>query len=140
MLRVRGQAGVMDRLDLRVLRQSLRQFGGVVKLLGQAQVQRPRRASQASMGPREEPNSVMKYFARVISSRLVMMAPPVTSKCPLIYFVRLWTTMSTPWVSGVIMPGVKVLSTMTLAPCLWAVSVIRSMSTTTVSGLATISV
>ena len=114
MLRVRGQAGVMDRLDLRVLRQSLRQFGGVVKLLGQAQVQR-------------------------VISRLVMMAPPVTSKCPLIYFVRLWTTMSTPWVSGVIMPGVKVLSTMTLAPCLWAVSVIRSMSTTTVSGLATIS-
>ena len=65
-----------------------------------------------------------------------MTAPPVTSECPPIYFVVLWTIKSAPRSSGVCRIGVaNVLSTTSLAPASCVIRAIALMSRQRSSGL-----
>ena len=70
-----------------------------------------------------------------------MTAPPTTSEWPPRYLVVLWTTRSAPSSSGCWRYGeANVLSTASIAPCLWASSAMAAMSRICSSGLVGVSI
>ena len=74
------------------------------------------------------------------SGSLQTRAPPMTVPWPLMNFVVLWMTTSAPRARGRCSTGVaNVLSTTTLAPCAWAISVVLAMSITDIVGFAGVS-
>jgi hypothetical protein len=129
-LRVRREAGVVDRDDVRGSFERGGNAGCVLGGFAGAQVQR----LEASVREPAEGTAPMAFCRKERRSKssgeLKAAAPMTTSECPLMYFVTECTTMSAPWSSGFCTYGdMKVLSTTTMMPCWCAMDVTLRMST-----------
>ena len=101
----------------------------------------PRSTRKHSKGDITPPAAFWISRKRSLCSGLVpMSAPPRPSEWPLRYLVVECITMSAPSASGLCSTGDRnVLSTLTSAPCAWAIFATAAMSVSTMSGLLGVS-
>ncbi|MNY17640.1 hypothetical protein D3C86_1509670 [compost metagenome] len=91
------------------------------------------------VGPKSMLAPLFTFFKSLIKSCEAQTTPPTVSLLPLMYFVKLWITISAPNFAGATDKGEKVLSTTNLILCFLAILANPAISATSSNGLLTVS-